>query len=150
MPFICTCLNYIGSLLPCFFPCELSYNFLLPYLNQCPAEVNANAAETLCTITRNASSTLAIKLSSPRFALGFHGFSFDMYLLNNCYIYTFSKHAVLLQKFWAMHWKIHNQSLALWTHFPCVFLCWTRKGLMYRLLFFIHSEVNTCMSHIFL
>ncbi|KAK7261918.1 hypothetical protein RIF29_28242 [Crotalaria pallida] len=32
----------------------------------CPPEVHANAAETLCTITRNASSTLAIKLSSPR------------------------------------------------------------------------------------
>ncbi|KAK7261347.1 hypothetical protein RIF29_27656 [Crotalaria pallida] len=33
----------------------------------CPPEVHANAAETLCTITRNASSTLAIKLSSPSF-----------------------------------------------------------------------------------
>ncbi|KAI4334392.1 hypothetical protein L6164_019090 [Bauhinia variegata] len=32
-----------------------------------PPEVHANAAETLCTITRNASSTLAIKLSSPSF-----------------------------------------------------------------------------------
>ncbi|ESW22356.2 hypothetical protein PHAVU_005G134600 [Phaseolus vulgaris] len=30
-----------------------------------PPEVHANAAETLCTITRNPSSTLAIKLSSP-------------------------------------------------------------------------------------
>ncbi|XP_061376646.1 uncharacterized protein LOC133318639 isoform X1 [Gastrolobium bilobum] len=33
----------------------------------CPPEVHANAAETLCTITRNASSTLAIKLSSPSY-----------------------------------------------------------------------------------
>ncbi|KAG5515495.1 hypothetical protein RHGRI_036518 [Rhododendron griersonianum] len=32
-----------------------------------PPEVHANAAETLCAITRNASSTLAAKLSSPRF-----------------------------------------------------------------------------------
>ncbi|TKY67211.1 Serine/threonine-protein phosphatase 6 regulatory subunit 3 [Spatholobus suberectus] len=32
-----------------------------------PPEVHANVAETLCTITRVASSTLAIKLSSPRF-----------------------------------------------------------------------------------
>ncbi|KAG4385844.1 hypothetical protein GLYMA_12G174000v4 [Glycine max] len=34
---------------------------------QSPPEVHANAAETLCTITRNPSSTLAIKLSSPSF-----------------------------------------------------------------------------------
>ncbi|RYR42887.1 hypothetical protein Ahy_A08g039323 isoform B [Arachis hypogaea] len=33
----------------------------------CPPELNANAAETLCSITRNPSSTLAIKLSSPSF-----------------------------------------------------------------------------------
>ncbi|BAT91970.1 hypothetical protein LR48_Vigan05g178500 [Vigna angularis] len=33
----------------------------------CPPEVHANAAETLCTITRNPSSTLAIKLSSPSY-----------------------------------------------------------------------------------
>ncbi|CAJ1955949.1 unnamed protein product [Sphenostylis stenocarpa] len=32
-----------------------------------PPEVHANAAETLCTITRNPSSTLAIKLSSPSY-----------------------------------------------------------------------------------
>ncbi|KAI9077081.1 hypothetical protein K1719_040903 [Acacia pycnantha] len=32
-----------------------------------PPEVHANAAETLCTIARNASSALAIKLSSPSF-----------------------------------------------------------------------------------
>ena len=35
-------------------------------LKQCPPEVHANAAETLCAITRNASSALAAKLSSPR------------------------------------------------------------------------------------
>eukprot|EP00256_Glycine_max_P066379 XP_025980974.1 serine/threonine-protein phosphatase 6 regulatory subunit 3-B isoform X2 [Glycine max] len=34
---------------------------------QSPPEVHANAAETLCTITRNPSSSLAIKLSSPSF-----------------------------------------------------------------------------------
>ncbi|QHN95050.1 hypothetical protein HN51_042947 [Arachis hypogaea] len=33
----------------------------------CSPELNANAAETLCSITRNPSSTLAIKLSSPSF-----------------------------------------------------------------------------------
>ncbi|PSR95196.1 Serine/threonine-protein phosphatase 6 regulatory subunit like [Actinidia chinensis var. chinensis] len=33
----------------------------------CPPEVHANAAETLCAITRNASSALAAKLSSPSF-----------------------------------------------------------------------------------
>ncbi|XP_028808034.1 serine/threonine-protein phosphatase 6 regulatory subunit 3 isoform X2 [Neltuma alba] len=32
-----------------------------------PPEVHANAAETLCAITRNSSSALAIKLSSPSF-----------------------------------------------------------------------------------
>ncbi|KAF7805598.1 serine/threonine-protein phosphatase 6 regulatory subunit 3 [Senna tora] len=32
-----------------------------------PPEVHANVAETLCTITRNSSSSLAIKLSSPSF-----------------------------------------------------------------------------------
>ncbi|KAL2332035.1 hypothetical protein Fmac_019616 [Flemingia macrophylla] len=37
------------------------------YLFASPPEVHANAAETLCTITRNPSSTLAIKLSSPSF-----------------------------------------------------------------------------------
>ncbi|MED6136644.1 hypothetical protein PIB30_057827 [Stylosanthes scabra] len=33
----------------------------------CPPELNANAAETLCSITRNPTSTLGIKLSSPSF-----------------------------------------------------------------------------------
>lgn len=40
---------------------------------QSPPEVHANAAETLCTVTRNAPSPLAAKLSSPRFDL------FDMF-----------------------------------------------------------------------
>ncbi|CAK8536234.1 unnamed protein product [Lathyrus sativus] len=43
----------------------------------CPAEVNANAAETLCTITRNASSTLAIKLSSPSFVAKILGYALE-------------------------------------------------------------------------
>ena len=38
-------------------------------IEQSPPEVHANAAETLCAITRNASSTLAVKLSSPRFVV---------------------------------------------------------------------------------
>lgn len=33
----------------------------------CPPEVHANAAETLCAITRNAPSSLATKISSPSF-----------------------------------------------------------------------------------
>lgn len=36
---------------------------------QSPPEVHANAAETLCAVTRNATSPLAIKLSSVRFDL---------------------------------------------------------------------------------
>lgn len=35
------------------------------YVLQNPPEVHANAAETLCAITRNAPSPLATKLSSP-------------------------------------------------------------------------------------
>lgn len=38
-------------------------------MDQCPPEVHANAAETLCAITRNAPSALATKLASPRYAL---------------------------------------------------------------------------------
>eukprot|EP00268_Persea_americana_P025306 TRINITY_DN2466_c0_g1_i6.p1 TRINITY_DN2466_c0_g1~~TRINITY_DN2466_c0_g1_i6.p1 ORF type:complete len:584 (-),score=119.25 TRINITY_DN2466_c0_g1_i6:1229-2980(-) len=33
----------------------------------CPPEVHVNAAETLCTITRNAPSALSVKISSPSF-----------------------------------------------------------------------------------
>ncbi|KAJ8430386.1 hypothetical protein Cgig2_032125 [Carnegiea gigantea] len=35
-------------------------------IDQCPPEVQGNAAETLCAITRNMGSPLAAKLSSPR------------------------------------------------------------------------------------
>ncbi|XP_019436274.1 PREDICTED: serine/threonine-protein phosphatase 6 regulatory subunit 1-like [Lupinus angustifolius] len=42
-----------------------------------PPEVHANAAETLCTITRSASSTLAIKLSSPSFVSKFLGHALE-------------------------------------------------------------------------
>lgn len=53
---------------------ELYVLFCLPSKNvttfflhgQCPPEVHANAAETLCTVTRNAPSALANKLSSQR------------------------------------------------------------------------------------
>lgn len=38
-------------------------------INQSPPEVHANAAETLCTISRNPTSALAVKISSPRFAI---------------------------------------------------------------------------------
>lgn len=40
---------------------------LFLYVDQCPPEVQANAAETLCAITRNSPSALATKLSSERF-----------------------------------------------------------------------------------
>lgn len=52
--------------------------FLL--FNQSPPEVHANVAETLCTITRVASSTLAIKLSSPRFCVARLYFIFNKYM----------------------------------------------------------------------
>jgi len=44
--------------------CFLHYN-----LNQSPPEVQANAAETLCAISRNAPSALATQLSSPGFVI---------------------------------------------------------------------------------
>ena len=49
----------------------LWFHFLKTFcnLNQTPPEVQANAAETLCAITRNAPSTLATKLSSPGFVI---------------------------------------------------------------------------------
>ncbi|KAG5248247.1 serine/threonine-protein phosphatase regulatory [Salix suchowensis] len=48
-----------------------------------PPEVNANAAETLCAITRNAPSALATKLSSPRFTFKIWScqFTFCLYIL---------------------------------------------------------------------
>ncbi|XP_019453965.1 PREDICTED: serine/threonine-protein phosphatase 6 regulatory subunit 3-like isoform X2 [Lupinus angustifolius] len=42
-----------------------------------PPEVHANVAETLCTITRVASSTLAIKLSSPSFVAKILGYAVE-------------------------------------------------------------------------
>ncbi|KAL2984156.1 hypothetical protein AAZX31_12G072800 [Glycine max] len=42
-----------------------------------PPEVHANVAETLCTITRVASSTLAIKLSSPSFVAKILGYALE-------------------------------------------------------------------------
>ncbi|KAJ6408756.1 hypothetical protein OIU84_008452 [Salix udensis] len=42
-----------------------------------PPEVNANAAETLCAITRNAPSALATKLSSPSFVARIFGHALE-------------------------------------------------------------------------
>ncbi|PSR86592.1 Serine/threonine-protein phosphatase 6 regulatory subunit like [Actinidia chinensis var. chinensis] len=42
-----------------------------------PPEVHANAAETLCAITRNSSSTLAVKLSSPSFVARIFGHALE-------------------------------------------------------------------------
>ncbi|KAL7084999.1 hypothetical protein ACP275_14G255900 [Erythranthe tilingii] len=43
----------------------------------CPPEVHANAAETLCSITRNAPSPLATKLSSPSFVARIFGHALE-------------------------------------------------------------------------
>ncbi|GAY38377.1 hypothetical protein CUMW_036240 [Citrus unshiu] len=43
----------------------------------CPPEVHANAAETLCAITRNAPSALATKLSSPSFVARIFGHALE-------------------------------------------------------------------------
>ncbi|GLU11817.1 hypothetical protein SLE2022_285370 [Rubroshorea leprosula] len=43
----------------------------------CPPEVHANAAETLCSITRNAPSALATKLSSPSFVARIFGHALE-------------------------------------------------------------------------
>ncbi|KAA3468793.1 serine/threonine-protein phosphatase 6 regulatory subunit 3-like isoform X2 [Gossypium australe] len=43
----------------------------------CPPEVHANAAETLCTITRNSPSALATKLSSPSFVARIFGHALE-------------------------------------------------------------------------
>ncbi|XP_057480350.1 uncharacterized protein LOC130767483 isoform X2 [Actinidia eriantha] len=42
-----------------------------------PPEVHANAAETLCAITRNSSSILAVKLSSPSFVARIFGHALE-------------------------------------------------------------------------
>ncbi|KAJ1425956.1 SIT4 phosphatase-associated protein family [Sesbania bispinosa] len=56
----------------------------------CPPEVHANAAETLCTITRNASSTLAIKLSSPSFVAKILGHALEDSLLKSSLVNSLS------------------------------------------------------------
>ncbi|CAI0453005.1 unnamed protein product [Linum tenue] len=43
----------------------------------CPPEVHANAAETLCAITRNTGSALATKLSSPNFVARIFGHALE-------------------------------------------------------------------------
>ncbi|KAJ4826747.1 hypothetical protein Tsubulata_016840 [Turnera subulata] len=43
----------------------------------CPPEVHANAAETLCAITRNAPSALATRLSSPSFVARIFGHALE-------------------------------------------------------------------------
>ncbi|XP_044473269.1 serine/threonine-protein phosphatase 6 regulatory subunit 3-like isoform X2 [Mangifera indica] len=43
----------------------------------CPPEVHANAAETLCVITRNASSALATRLASPSFVARIFGHALE-------------------------------------------------------------------------
>ncbi|KAH9700599.1 serine/threonine-protein phosphatase 6 regulatory subunit 3 isoform x1 [Citrus sinensis] len=43
----------------------------------CPPEVHANAAETLCAITRNAPSALATKLASPSFVARIFGHALE-------------------------------------------------------------------------
>lgn len=54
-------------------------------------------------------------------------------------------YAVLFQEYLPMHWKIHIQSLALWTHFLFASRCWIQKDLQLLLLYFILSVVNICM-----
>uniref|UniRef100_M4DQ73 SIT4 phosphatase-associated family protein n=1 Tax=Brassica campestris TaxID=3711 RepID=M4DQ73_BRACM len=49
----------------------------LSNLNQSPPEVQANAAETLCAISRNAPSALATQLSSPGFVARIFGHAFE-------------------------------------------------------------------------
>ncbi|PPR81431.1 hypothetical protein GOBAR_AA39283 [Gossypium barbadense] len=45
--------------------------------SSCPPEVHANAAETLCAITRNVPSALATKLSSPSFVARIFGHALE-------------------------------------------------------------------------
>ncbi|KAH9660761.1 serine/threonine-protein phosphatase 6 regulatory subunit 3 isoform x1 [Citrus sinensis] len=53
---------------------EMIVNKLSPL---CPPEVHANAAETLCAITRNAPSALATKLASPSFVARIFGHALE-------------------------------------------------------------------------
>ncbi|KAG8387668.1 hypothetical protein BUALT_Bualt02G0045300 [Buddleja alternifolia] len=55
-----------------------------------PPEVHANAAETLCTITRNAPSPLATKLSSPSFVARIFGHALEDSHSKSALIYSLS------------------------------------------------------------
>ena len=96
---------------------------------QSPPEVHANAAETLCTVTRNAPSPLATKLSSPRFELCYifypeymSDFKSNTYWatdINVCYLF-----AVPFPEYLVMHWKTRSQNRALSTHCLCASPYW--------------------------
>ncbi|KAG2670406.1 hypothetical protein I3760_14G084200 [Carya illinoinensis] len=55
-----------------------------------PPEVHANAAETLCAITRNASSALATKLSSPSFVARIFGHALEDSQSKSCLLHSLS------------------------------------------------------------
>ncbi|XP_040991874.1 serine/threonine-protein phosphatase 6 regulatory subunit 2-like isoform X2 [Juglans microcarpa x Juglans regia] len=55
-----------------------------------PPEVHANAAETLCAITRNASSALATKLSSPSFVARIFGHALEDSHSKSCLVHSLS------------------------------------------------------------
>ncbi|KAG6681905.1 hypothetical protein I3842_13G112700 [Carya illinoinensis] len=55
-----------------------------------PPEVHANAAETLCAITRNASSALASKLSSPSFVARIFGHALEDSHSKSCLVHSLS------------------------------------------------------------
>ncbi|XP_035546054.1 serine/threonine-protein phosphatase 6 regulatory subunit 3-like isoform X1 [Juglans regia] len=55
-----------------------------------PPEVHANAAETLCAITRNASSALATKLSSPSFVARIFGHALEDSQSKSCLVHSLS------------------------------------------------------------
>jgi len=103
---------------------------IFSYVNQNPPEVNANAAETLCAITRNAPSALATKLSSPRF-VGFCILATKSTRPCLCFnlfvVLMFWANAVLWQGYLVMHWKIHIQNLVLSIHFLFVYPYWIQK-----------------------
>lgn len=56
----------------------------------CPPEVHANAAETLCTITRNSPSPLASKLSSPSFVARVFGHALEDSLSKSALVHSLS------------------------------------------------------------
>ncbi|KAG7947211.1 hypothetical protein I3843_14G082200 [Carya illinoinensis] len=55
-----------------------------------PPEVHANAAETVCAITRNASSALATKLSSPSFVARIFGHALEDSQSKSCLLHSLS------------------------------------------------------------